>query len=168
MARGTFAELMSVSDFASLGTGTGVGDCTVSEGPGIQLTQVGNDIKVTLVTADMIEAAVFSVGANATNTASYGNDSVAGVVMPWAGEIIGIGISVSSRTSGTITGRFIVSGVSNTTDTVVLSSGTEAYSAFATPVAFSANAYIQLETVTSGWAPTGGDALVYVMWRRTA
>jgi hypothetical protein len=119
-------------------------------------------------------AGTSGIGGNTTELGSWGNNAAkGGFPALFDGEIIAIGIRLNAAiTAGTCEAQSVINGVAQNGagETADLASGGPAQDTIqiiAAPIAFNAGDIINLQTVTAGAAPTGADATMTIIWRRT-
>lgn len=153
----------NVRTYSKSGSAQLSGDVTLSEGSGVLITQFGPLLVVGGLTTALIIGPVDSVASGSTSAALIAGASAGVMVMPFAGRVLAISLSLSTaRTAGTCTARYKKNGVADTTNTAVCDGTNTQRKAtiFGTPVSFAAGDRIDLETVTSGFTPTAADATI--------
>lgn len=114
---------------------------------------------------------VSSVAGNSTKAASYGHTAAnGGLTMLRNGEITGISVRLNNaRTGGTCIASSLINGVvQNAAGETVTIDGTNTQGHFqviAAPIAYVAGDTLSVQTTTTGFSPTGADAVITI-WVR--
>lgn len=120
----------------------------------------------------LLNGGIANVGGNSTMTATFGHNAAdADMRIPYDGEIIALSAVINnSRTTGTCTVAARINGVAQTGpgETTVIDGTNPDHNdvVIATPIQFNAGDRLIIESVTSGFAPSGGDLTVALIWRR--
>ena len=113
------------------------------------------------------------VGGNTTNVQSMGhNAAINGVPMIRAGRIIGISIAMTvAATGGVCQAQALINGVAQTgageTVDIDLVNTTDNFQLIPTPIPYNAGDVIHMQTVTTGFTPTGSDSTVTLFMEDT-
>lgn len=135
-----------------------------------ELTNVTNTIPNTVFPV------VFGNGAAVTGTSAgtqiETNNSLGGLIFPFASTIIGISAGLSaSLTAGTFSIRYKLNGASDTavshTAQISTAGVISAYSSFSTAITVNAGDSITMEYVTNGFTPTAADYTAALWLKRT-
>jgi hypothetical protein len=123
----------------------------------------------TAVLRFVLTGGVNGVGGSVTSEATLNDGAVqtVGFYARAAGKITNIAMMLSTaRTAGTITAKWLKNGVVQS-GTVAISTATDRAITSSLSVTFAAGDDIQLQTVTSGFTPTGADCLVTLYCEET-